>query len=74
MMEADMKFSVLSKVKDLYENDQARAVLEKYLPKLTRSPSFQMTFGMSFKTLCSFAQWNLPQEQLDAADQELRAI
>ena len=69
-----MKFSVLSKVKDLYENEQARAVLEKYLTKLTRSPSFQMTMGMSFQTLCGFAQWNLSPEQLDAADQELREI
>lgn len=69
-----MKFSVLSKVKDLYENEQARVVLEKYLPKLTRSPSFQMTMGMSFQTLCGFAQWNLSPEQLDAADQELREI
>jgi len=69
-----MKFSVNSKVKDLYENPQTREILEKYFPKLTRTPSFQMTFGMSFRTLSHFAQWSLKEEQLAAADQELQEI
>lgn len=69
-----MGFSIDSKVKDIYEDEQAREVLEKYLPKLTRTPSFQMTFGMSFWTLCQFSQWKLTPEQLEAADKDLRAI
>lgn len=69
-----MKFSVNSKVKDLYENPQARNILEKYFPKLTRTPAYQMTFGMSFRTLSRFAQWSLSEEQLTEADRELREI
>lgn len=69
-----MVFSVDSKVKEIYDHEQGRAVLEAYLPKLTRTPSFQMTFGMSLRTLCSFAQWKLSNEQLDQLDQDLRSI
>lgn len=69
-----MRFSIDSKVKDIYEDEQGREVLEKYLPKLTRTPSFQMTFGMSFRTLCQFPQWKLTAEQLEDADKELQEI
>lgn len=69
-----MGFSVDSKVKEIYEDERARAVLEEFLPKLTRTPSFQMTYGMSFRTLSQFSQWKLTAEQLEAADQALRAI
>lgn len=69
-----MVFSVDSKVKEIYDHEQGRAVLDRYLPKLTRTPSFQMTFGMSLRTLCSFAQWKLSNEQLDQLDQDLRSI
>ena len=69
-----MVFSVDSKVKEIYEHEQGRAVLEQYLPKLTRTPSFQMTLSMSLRTLCSFAQWKLTGEQLDQLDQDLKSI
>lgn len=69
-----MSFSVDSKVKEIYDDERARAVLETYLPKLTRTPSFQMTFGMSLRTLCGFSQWKLSGEQMQALDRELQAI
>ena len=69
-----MDFSVDSKVKEIYDNERARAVLEAYLPKLTRTPSFQMTFGMSLRTLCDFSQWKLTAQQLEALDRDLKAI
>ncbi len=69
-----MKFSVDSKVRAVYGDPQARPVLEKYFPKLTRTPSFQMTFGMSLRTLSRFPQWALDGETLSALDRELREI
>ena len=69
-----MSFSVESKIKDIYENEEARKVLERCFPKLTRMPSFQMTLGMSFQTLSRFPQWTLNEEQPAAADSELRSI
>lgn len=69
-----MNFSVDSKVKEIYEDERARAVLEAALPKLTRTPSFQMTFGMSLRTLCSFSQWKLTAEQMEQLDRDLQAI
>lgn len=69
-----MEFSVNSKMKELFENQEAWAVVEKYVPRLTRTPTFQMTFGMSFRTLSQFSQWKLTAEQLAAADEELKNI
>ena len=54
-----MGFSVESRISEIYADAEARRVLEKYFPKLTRTPSFQMTFGMSFRTLSRFSQWGL---------------
>ena len=54
-----MKLSAQSKIKEIYENERGRAVLERYLPKLVRTPTFQMTYGMSFETVCKFRQWKL---------------
>lgn len=69
-----MVFSVDSKVKEIYDDERARAVLEARLPKLTRTPSFQMTFGMSLRTLCGFSQWKLTPEQLEELDQALKSL
>ena len=54
-----MKLSEESKIKDIAENERGMALLERYLPKLVRSPSFQMTYGMSFKAVCKFRRWKL---------------
>ena len=49
-----MQFSERSTIKEINENEQGRALLERYLPKLVRTPTFQMTFGMRFETVCKF--------------------
>ena len=54
-----MKLSEYSSIKEIWEHERGRAVLERYLPKLVRSPSFQMTYGMSFKAVCGFRRWKL---------------
>lgn len=54
-----MKLSEQSKIKEIHENEQGKALLERYLPKLVRSPSFQMTYAMSFEAVCKFRRWKL---------------
>jgi hypothetical protein len=54
-----MKLSEQSNIKEIYENEQGKALLEQYLPKLVRSPSFQMTYAMSFGAVCKFRRWKL---------------
>ncbi len=63
-----------STIKEIYENDRGRAVLEQYLPKLVRSPSFQMTYGMSFKAVCKFRRWKLKKSLYEEAAATLREI
>ena len=69
-----MKLTVQSKIKDIYENERGRAVLEKYLPKLVRTPTFSMTYGMSFETVCRFRQWKLKKSVYEEAAAALEAI
>lgn len=69
-----MGLSVYSKIKDIYAHPQGRVILERYLPKLTRTPSFQMTMEMSFETLCRFRQWRLKPDKMAEAAMELEAI
>ena len=54
-----MTFSERSTIGEIYANEQGRAVLEQYLPKLVRTPTFSMTFAMRFETVCKFRKWKL---------------
>lgn len=54
-----MGLTAKSTIKEIYEDEQGRQVLEQYLPKLLRTPTFQMTYAMSFETVCSFRRWRL---------------
>ena len=69
-----MKFSERSKIKEIYENERGRALLERYLPKLVRTPTFQMTFGMSFEAVCKFRKWKLKKAVYQEAVAALREI
>lgn len=63
-----------STIKEIYENEQGRALLERYLPKLLRSPSLQMTYGMSFKSVCRFRRWRLKKSVYAQAAAQLEKI
>ena len=69
-----MKLSPRSKIKDIYENEQGRVLLERYLPKLVRSPDLQMTYGMSFYAVCRFHRWRLKRAVYEQAAAELCEI
>ena len=69
-----MAYSVNDKVKKLFENEQALAVLEKYCPGISTDPSTPMAFGMAFKALKAFPQVGLDDAKLEAMEKELSAI
>ena len=69
-----MKLSERSTIKEIYENRQGRALLEQYLPKLVRTPTFSMTFGMSFEAVCKFRRWKLKRRVYEEAVAALREI
>lgn len=69
-----MPLSIHSKIRDIVATEQGKAVLEKYMPKLTRIPAFQMTYEMSFIGLGTAKAWKLTELELITADAELRAI
>ncbi len=69
-----MRFSETSTVLQIYENERGRALLERYLPKLVRSPSLQMTYGMSFRAVCKFRRWKLKRTVYEEAAAALKEI
>ncbi len=69
-----MPLSIRSKIGDIVATEQGKTVLEKYMPKLTRIPAFQMTHEMTFFALGTSRAWKLTELELITADAELRAI
>ena len=69
-----MRLSEASTIREIYENERGRALLERYLPKLVRSPSLQMTCGMSFKAVCKFRRWRLKRAVYEEAVAALEEI
>ena len=69
-----MRLSEASTIREIYENERGRALLERYLPKLVRSPSLQMTYGMSFKAVCKFRRWKLKRTVYEEAAAALKEI
>lgn len=69
-----MKLSAQSTIKEIYETEQGRAVLERYLPKLLRTPTFQMTLAMSFEAVCKFRRWRLKRAVYEEALEALSKI
>ena len=69
-----MVFYEGSTVEKIYESEQGRALLEQYLPKLVRSPSFQMTRAMSFRVVCRFHRHKLKRKVYAEALSRLEGI
>lgn len=63
-----------STIQEICQSQEGIALLERYLPKLLRSPAFPMTRAMSFKTVCRFRRWRLSKAVYLRALGELGAI
>jgi len=66
--------SKMSKLKDLMKDEQAMAILEKYVPGISKEPKLKMGAGMNLVTISGLAPDKMKPEFLDDIDAELRAL
>jgi hypothetical protein len=54
--ENTMPFDANTKLKDIVANEQAKAILNKYLPDMLSNPGTKQAMGMSLKLMAAFPQ------------------
>jgi len=69
-----MAITVKSKVKDIFENDEAYAIIQKHIPSMDRNdPRMKQAMGMSMQALLAFPATKCPKEVREAVADELEA-
>jgi len=68
------KFSLDTKLKDIMNDPEAKAVLISYLPEMADNPQLKMAFSMKLSKVLSFPQVPLTKEQIAEIDQKLQAL
>jgi alpha-L-rhamnosidase len=68
------RFSTRSTIGALLANPQARAMLEKRLPGITRDPRVDQALGMTLREAAPYEPAILTEKLLDRLDEDLRAI
>jgi len=68
------KFSIDSKLGDLMRDPQALAVLEAFLPGISKDPQVKKGYGMTLKFIAGFPGSGFPKEKLPEIDKALQAI
>jgi NAD(P)-dependent dehydrogenase (short-subunit alcohol dehydrogenase family) len=68
------KFSINSKLGDLMKDPQAAAVLEQYLPGISKDPQLKKGFGMSLKFIAGFPGSGFPKDKLPAINAALQDL
>ncbi len=71
---SNSEFSVQSPVKKLLGNEQAKSVLEKYIPQVINSLQVQMAGDRTLQQVARFAPDQLTAEKLNSIDEELKQI
>ncbi|WP_430295867.1 hypothetical protein [Pseudomonas aeruginosa] len=69
-----MTYSVESKLGDLLDNEDAKAILEKAVPGLSEHPQLAMGRGFPLTTVIQYAGVDLPDGLLEQVDSELRSL
>jgi beta-glucosidase len=65
--------SIQSTIRELLDDDAARAVLERHLPEFMDHPQLDMAMGMSLERVAGFAPDQFPAEQMRAIAEDLAA-
>lgn len=66
-----MAFSTQSKLGDLLDNDQTKAILEKHMPGISEHPQIGMGRGFPLAVVAGFSGGLITQDMLDAVDADL---
>jgi catechol 2,3-dioxygenase-like lactoylglutathione lyase family enzyme len=67
-------FNEKTTLKQISENEQAKAVLEKHMPGIWDNPGLKMAMNFNLKTLAGFPQSGIDQEKLQAIVADLSTI
>lgn len=68
------KFTKDSKLKELLDDPEATAILQKYYPVDTSNPLMRMAYGMTLEKCLSFPQVGLTDSQKQEMYDELAAL
>jgi hypothetical protein len=68
------KFSVDTKCGELLKDPAVVAIIESYIPNMTKQPQIKMAYGMTFRKVASFPQAGLTKEQVAEIDKKLQAL
>jgi hypothetical protein len=69
-----MALSIESKVGELIDNPQAKAVLEKYMPGFSGNPQISMARGFTLKMAAGFSGGQITPDMLSAVNADLAAL
>ena len=69
-----MTYTVDDTMKKLLGAPEAVAVLERFFPKILKTPALQMTAAMPLRQVAGFAQSGLTADSLAEIDAQLRAL
>ena len=69
-----MSYSIDTKLGDLLDNEQTKAILEKHMPGISTHPQIGMGRGFPLSTVAKFAGGMITQDMLDKVNAELAAL
>lgn len=69
-----MSYSIESKLGDLLDNEQTKAVLEKHLPGISTHPQIGMGKGFPLSMVAKFSGGMITDEALQNIDADLKAL
>lgn len=69
-----MALSIDSKIGELLADEQAKAILEKYLSGLSNHPQLAMAMGMSLRAVAPMSQGMVTEEILQAIEADLSKL
>ena len=69
-----MIFGANSTVRDLMENDQARAIVERHLPGATTHPLLSQAWYMTLREVSYYPESGMTRAQFDAIVEDLSTV
>ena len=69
-----MSFSIESKLGDLLDNEQTKAVLEKHMPGISTHPQIGMGKGFALSMVAKFSGGLISDEMLQKVNADLSAL
>jgi oligoendopeptidase F len=69
-----MAFDEKSTLKQISENEEAKAILEEYLPGMWGNPQTKMAYNFKLKAFAAFPQAGISKDQLNEIVEKLAKI